>query len=180
MSLRSFSLLALFVIAAPCSWFSGGTCDAADPITALEGKWLVVGLNSKGKVISDVSFRGMNWNFTGKTYTMAPGSVTPAGLAGKPPLKGPFSVDDSKTPKHFTFDMVRGESRRTVNAIYRIKEGKLELCFGAMDRPTDFDTAETRNLCYVLERPKPATNDKSSDDAAADEPKGSNGSSVDP
>ena len=129
-----------------------GVCAGEEAESPLDGDWAVVGLKRDGRSVSEVSFRGMKWSFQKGSYTMTAGTRTPAGMASKPPLQGPFRVDDDKSPKHFSFTMVGRKSKLEVNGIYQIKERKLELCFGSGERPTTFDTTGNRSLCYELKR----------------------------
>ncbi len=119
---------------------------------AIQGEWRVVAQEFKGRDDSGVSFQGMRFTFTKDKFTVTPGSTTPAGLAGRPPLTGPYSVDDSKSPRHLDYTMLAGESRREVHAIYKLVDGKFYLCFGPNDRPTSFETDGTANIRYIMER----------------------------
>lgn len=124
----------------------------SDEPHAIQGEWRVVAQEFKGRDDSGVSFRGMRYTFTKDTYTLTPGATTPAGLAGRPPLTGPYAVDDSKSPQHLDYTMRAGKSRTDVRAIYKLVDGKLNLCFGPDDRPTSFDTDGTGNIRYIMER----------------------------
>ena len=124
----------------------------SDEPHVIQGEWRVVAQEFKGRDDSGVSFRGMRFAFTKDAYTLTPGSTTPAGLAGRRPLKGPYAVDDSKSPRHLDYTMRAGGSRSDIRAIYKLVDGKLYLCFGPDDRPTSFETDGTANIRYIMER----------------------------
>ena len=134
-----------------------GSADGTDT-TAIVGEWKVIGMKTRGKDVTDVSWRGMRYEFKKDSYTMWAGTTTPAGIAGKAPLRGPYSINDETDPRHFNFTMVAGDSRREVEAIYKIHDEKLLLCLGK-ERPKSFETTDTKNLCYTLER-VPAASEK--------------------
>lgn len=160
--LRQFLSFSLFVLLVSSSGFAiNGRAD--EPKSSLEGEWTVVAMTKEGKPVFEVSYKGMKWVFDKDTYTMTPGTTTPAGLAGGPPLKGPFRVDDKKTPHEFSFTMLGEQVRHEISGIYRIKDGKLDLCFGSAERPKTFDTIGTRNLCYTLQRSQSGKEDRPND-----------------
>lgn len=135
------------------STLSHSECNADTTDTAaIAGEWKVIGMKARGEAVTDVSWRGMRYEFGKDTFTMWAGTTTPAGIAGKPPLHGPFSVNNDNDPHHFNFTMIAGDSRRDVEAIYKIEDEKLYLCLGKEGRPKSFDTTDTKNLCYILER----------------------------
>lgn len=127
-------------------------CSADDMgTTAIAGSWKVVGMKARGEDVTNASWRGMRYDFRKETYTMWPGTTTPAGTASRPPLQGPYSMNNESDPHHIDLTMIAGESRREVQAIYKIADEKLYLCLGRK-RPISFETTDTKNLCYILER----------------------------
>jgi len=120
----------------------------------LLGDWTVVAGERRGKALDEMNYTGMRWVFAKDTFQLHPGRLTPAGLAGKPPLKGTYVLDDTKSPRHFTWTVGEGEKKRTVNAIYEIKDGVLRICMakGGKERPKGFDTKGTQCIVYELNR----------------------------
>lgn len=145
--------IALFAICfASSSWLCSSAGAEDDDTKALLGQWRVVALEARGKSDSGVSFRGMRYKFDKKTWTTFPGTTTPAGIAAKPPLKLPYSVDNTKTPKHLNIVFKGSNASRTMKAIYKIQDGKLYICMGGVERPETFDTTGTKRGCYIAER----------------------------
>lgn len=130
---------------------AASSADDTDTATILGG-WQVIKMEARGKPVSEASWQGMKYEFKKDEFRLWAGTTTPAGLAGKSPLQCPYSLDNESDPRHFNFTLVAGDSRRDVEAIYKIADQRLYLCFGTEGRPKSFETKDTRNLCYVLER----------------------------
>ncbi|MCO8125383.1 lipocalin family protein [Stieleria sp. TO1_6] len=133
----------------------GSRSFADEPAQAhpIIGRWQVVALEGSGKMDSGISFRGMQFKFDGETWTTWPGNTTPAGIAGKPPTKRKYTIDDSHSPKHLDVTVKTKDGSRMMQTIYKIEDGKLHICMGrANGRPVAFSTEGTRNGCYVANR----------------------------
>ena len=89
------------------------TADDTDT-TTIVGEWKVIEMERRGKSVSEASWQGMRYEFKKGTFKMWAGTTTPAGLARKPPLQGPYSVDNESESHHFNFTMIAGDSRRDV------------------------------------------------------------------
>jgi uncharacterized protein (TIGR03067 family) len=126
------------------------TCFADDDSAALQGDWRVVAMQHSGYEDLGASFNGMKWKFEKGVYTLWAGTSTPAGIAGKPPVKGSFSVDANHSPNQFTLNF----GDRKILGIYDLNRKKLRICIAKVGngRPVTFETAGTPNLCYVLEQ----------------------------
>ncbi len=145
----SISLLLLCLISLDTSRSVADEPAKADPIV---GRWQVIGLEARGKMDSGISYRGMRFEFDGQTWTTWPGKTTPAGIAGKPPTKRKYTIDDSHAPKHLDWVVNTENGSRVIQAIFKIEEGKLHICMGKEQRPSAFSTKGTKDLHYVADR----------------------------
>ncbi len=136
------------------SSFSAPQCiaDGDHDTAAILGEWRVVSMEARGRADSGVSFQGMRYSFDNETWTTWPGETTPAGIAGKPPLKLKYTIDNAEEPKHLDIVFTSATRSVTKKAIFKIQDGKLYLCLGRDERPTSFGTEGTNNSCYVAER----------------------------
>ena len=149
-------------------------CFANGDASALEGEWEVVAMRHRGRADMGASFRGMKWAFLTNEVTVWAGTMTPASRKGKPPMKGTFIVDDSKDPRELTLTIPGKEKPYEITAIYRFQAGQLNICIAKPERPKTFDTAGTKNLCYVLQATHLGAMDK---ELKSDEPSDPPGSS---
>ena len=133
--------------------FFHSLCLAGEPASLL-GEWNVTSAERRGQSLDEINYAGMRWTFGKDTLEITPGRFTPAGLAAKPNLKCSYAVDDTKSPRHFNWTVGEGEKKRTVNAIYAVKNDVLTICFGKVgtDRPTGFDTKGTQWIAYKFKR----------------------------
>jgi len=143
--------VALIVVGSICVLSLMRCTYADDEQHAIQGEWRVISQRWKAKDDPGVSFQGMRYAFAENSFAITSGKTTPAGLAGKPPMTGPYSIDDTQSPRHLTYTMQIGDSRREVQAIYRIEDKNLWICFGKANRPTSFN-ADDNSMRYVLER----------------------------
>ena len=148
------STLAILLLLASSFAASESIADGKDDSATISGEWRVVSLEVSGRAESGISFRGMRWSFDKETWTTWPGDTSPAGKAGKPPLKARYTLDNSEDPMHLDMILERGGLALTLTkkAIYKIQDGRLFICLGKTERPTSFETKGTKNLCYIAER----------------------------
>ena len=139
------------LILSTCLYSSAVPCFANNEASTLEGQWDVVAMRHNGRPDGGASFRGMKWAFSKAEFSVWAGTMTPAGRKGKPPMKGIFMVDDSKDPRQLTLTFPGKEKPYDITAIYRFQADQLLICIGKSERPKTFDTAGTKNLCYVLQ-----------------------------
>ena len=109
-------------------------------------------MEAKGHPDQGASFAGMRFAFDAKVWTTWPGKFTPAGINGKPPSEFKYSLDDATSPRSLTAVVESKKKPRSMRAIYKIEDDKLIICLGRDDRPTSFNTTDTKNLKYIAER----------------------------
>ena len=131
---------------------SGSMAEDGEDTKPLLGEWKVTAMQARGKVASENNFAGMRYIIEEEQWTTHSGRTTPAGLAGKKPLRYGFSVDNEQTPKHLDWNFERRGAVMTVQAIYRIENDKLHICLGGLERPKSFDTEGNKFLYYIAER----------------------------
>ncbi len=134
-----------------------GTIGPRELKDELVGVWKVVSMEARGKALDEINYAGMRWTFAKDRLLIRPGHYTPAGIVGKPLLKCSYAVDDTQSPRHLNWTLGEGEKKRTVSAIYELKDGVLRICFakGGKDRPQGFETQGTESVVYRLTRAKP-------------------------
>ncbi len=142
----------LSLIAVLASTFSARSF-AEEPVT-LVGEWKVTSAISDGKPRDAMSFEGMRWVIGKDSLEIIPGRDTPAGRAGKPPLKCTYAVDDTQSPAHFNWTMGEGDRKLTINAIYELKGDVLRVCFAprGQPRPDGFETKGKKCVVHEFQR----------------------------
>lgn len=133
--------------------FLNSFCSADEPVSLI-GEWTAISMEARGKAQDKINYGGMRWTFAKDTLQVRPGRSTPAGIAGKPPLKCSYVRDDTQSPRHFNWTMGEGEKQKTVNAIYELKDDVLRICFakGGEERPQSFHTKGTEYAVYQFKR----------------------------
>ena len=101
-----------------------------------------------------MNFDNMRWVIGKDSLEVIPGRNTPAGLAGKPPLKCTYSVDDTQSPAHFNWTLGDGDRKLMINAVYELKGDVLRVCFAprGQPRPDGFETKGKRCSAYEFRR----------------------------
>jgi uncharacterized protein (TIGR03067 family) len=134
------SLLLLTSILAPAD-----PSDAAKKAQDdLQGTWVAVALEEKGKKLTPEEVRKENFSITimGNELVMRQGTGTPVRFS--------FTLDPGKKPAHIDLRQL-GEKARpgVVHAIYLLENGELKICFGGHptpnkpeERPQEFATAK--------------------------------------
>lgn len=135
--------------------------SADDEASDLVGVWDVISMEVGGIARDEINYGGMRFRFTKESVEIGAGRRTPAGISGKPPLKGTCVIDDSRSPPHLTFTFDLGENKRTMRWIYEVEEDILILGFigrsrdeavGGIKRPRGFDTKDIRLVVYKCKR----------------------------
>jgi uncharacterized protein (TIGR03067 family) len=141
---------AVLILAAPNCIYAQST---AAPAT-LMGEWKVTSAVRDGKALDAHNFDGMRWGIGKDSLEVTPGRATPAGLAGRPALKGAFVVDDTKSPAHFGWMVGDGDRKSTINGIYELKGDVLRVCFARRGepRPDGFETKGKNSVVYEFTR----------------------------
>lgn len=129
-----------------------------DDRAKLIGDWEAVSAEIGGRAIAEMNFAGMAYTFRGDSFELTAGRFTPAGIAKKTPLRGSYTLDDSKSPRHLTFLM--DTSKEEYKYIYDIENDILTLCFtvahegvrGGVVRPNNFETKGTLHSVYKFKR----------------------------
>jgi RNA polymerase sigma factor (sigma-70 family) len=119
-------------------------------VKALEGEWVVVGLEADGRKATAGEMKGMRWTFRGTEVT----STDPDGSGGKMS----FRLDPAKSPKEIDLTPLDGREKGKVAAgIYRLDGGRLQVCLrdpgGAGGRPKEFVSGPGQGL-ITLEQAK--------------------------
>lgn len=119
--------------------FCTGACFAAQPseeevkkeLKLFQGKWEAVGGQGfDGAVPTDAELQLTSLEVDGDKFTWKTGSLT---------VKGSFTVDPTKKPKHI--DVFFGDGKdNAMRGIYEIKDGVRKACFAkpGKDRPKEF------------------------------------------
>lgn len=148
--MRCVWILALAAISAIPA-FGAGTVD--EGATALEGEWVVVGMEDNGTQATEDDIKGMKWLIQGTTIT----ATDPDGSAGKMRLK----LDPKKTPKEIQITSLDGNLKGTSQVgIYEIQAGRLRICYAdpkvSKGPPKEF-SAPAKSGCGIitLEKKKP-------------------------
>jgi uncharacterized protein (TIGR03067 family) len=123
-----------------------------DDASALQGAWVIVGLEADGKPRPEMNFKGNMLTFKGQQVTL---------LERKnPPITLGFTLDASKKPKTIDLTAAEGPQKgKTLLAIYELKGDELRICFCFMEgkRPDDFTTkAEDQRELMTLKRGTPS------------------------
>jgi uncharacterized protein (TIGR03067 family) len=116
-------------------------------VKALEGEWVVVGLEADGRKASADEMKGMRWTVRGTEIT----GTDPDGGGGKMS----FRLDPGKSPKEIDLTPLDGREKGKVAAgIYRLEDGRLQVCMrDAGGRPKEFVSGPGQGL-ITLERAK--------------------------
>ncbi|HKB02067.1 MAG TPA: TIGR03067 domain-containing protein [Gemmataceae bacterium] len=128
--------------------------EAADKAAKeLEGLWLVVRIESDGRVGTGEDVKDMRWRIQGGQIL----ARDPDGKEGKMS----FVLDPGKDPKAIDVTSLDGKEKgQTVIGIYDLKEGRLRICLRGWEeavkgRPTKFSAEKGSGLGMItLERAK--------------------------
>jgi uncharacterized protein (TIGR03067 family) len=114
---------------------------------ALEGEWVVVGLEADGRKAGAAEINGMRWTFRGAEITATDQDGTGAKMA--------FRLDLGKSPREIDLTSLDGGQKGKVAAgIYRVEGGRLQVCLReAGGRPKEFVSGPGQGL-ITLERAK--------------------------
>jgi uncharacterized protein (TIGR03067 family) len=126
----------------------------------IEGTWTVVRFEDAGRNWEDQALKASGFKFELKDGNLA------FKLKSADPMKSKDAIEtatyklDDKTPTK-SFDTKDKEGKEE-KGIYKFEDDKLMLCIAppGKDRPSKFETKETPNRLFVLERDKTSTNDK--------------------
>jgi uncharacterized protein (TIGR03067 family) len=113
----------------------------------LQGTWLLVAMQIDGSDQYDAKLR-MKWTFSGD-------KVAGTGkLDGEEKSAlGTFTIDPTKGPK--TIDL-RFDDKITYKGVYKFENGRLKVCYHAVDRPTEFTSrAGSKSVLMEFEPEKP-------------------------
>jgi uncharacterized protein (TIGR03067 family) len=129
---------------------NAGDDDVQKELMALKGTWKAVALEAGGMrlprdAVPDFLF-----------IVEADGKAT--GRMGQTEYQAKISVDPAKTPKTITNAHESGQHQgKRQFGVYKVEEGKWIVCMTApganeSDRPTTFDTKDTRNVVFIFEK----------------------------
>jgi uncharacterized protein (TIGR03067 family) len=123
---------------------------ATKEMKAMEGDWIVVGLEEGGRKASGDDVKGMRWTFKGS-------EMVPTNPGEKRGDRCRVKLDPSKSPKHIDLELLEGNHKgKTVEGIYKLEEGRLTICLREeKGRPTEFKAEKDPNQGLItLEKVK--------------------------
>jgi RNA polymerase sigma factor (sigma-70 family) len=114
--------------------------DVEREAKALEGEWVVVGLEADGRKATADDVKGMRWVFKGTEVT----ATDPDGGTGKMSVR----LDPGQSPKTMNLTPLDGPNKgQTAAGIYELKDGKLRICLREKgDRPKEFVSGPGQGL----------------------------------
>jgi uncharacterized protein (TIGR03067 family) len=142
------SLSVLLVLTMPLL-LRAGEDDVTKEQKALQGTWKAVALKAGGKALPKDAVPDF-------LYIVGEGSKA-TGRMGKGEYQAKMIVDPTKSPKTIDNAHETGPSQgKKQFGIYKVEAGKWIVCMTApgaaeTDRPTSFDTKDTRNVVFVFE-----------------------------
>lgn len=128
------------------------------PVTAeeneldiLKGAWVAESLESGGVQAPPETLKLMRFTFQDRKLLIR------GNFQNDREEACPFKIDASQMPKHLEFTPPGEE--QAVLGIYRVTEGKLEVCMrkarGTPNRPTSFETGDDKSLVLVKFKRQP-------------------------
>jgi uncharacterized protein (TIGR03067 family) len=124
--------------------------DVQKEFQALRGPWKTVALEAGGMRLPKESVP--DFLFIVEADGKAKGQM------GKTEYQAKISVDPAKTPKTITnAHQIGPHHGKQQFGVYKVEEGKWIVCMTApgvveSDRPTTFDTKDTRNVVFIFEK----------------------------
>ena len=146
---RIAAVALLILASSDCIWAQSKEIPAT-----LMGEWKVTAGVRDGKAMDAINFDGMRWVIGKDSLEMTPGGTTPAGIAGRPALKGIFAVDDTQSPAQFDWTVGEGDRKSTISGIFELKGDVFRVCFARRGepRPDGFDTKGSKSVVYEFSK----------------------------
>ncbi|MGE3821346.1 MAG: TIGR03067 domain-containing protein [Isosphaeraceae bacterium] len=112
---------------------------------ALKGLWIAESIEKAGKQAPPEAVKLMRFTFHEKELLIK------GNFQDEREISCSYKIDATQEPKHLEFTPPREE--QAVLGIYRVREGKLEICMRRPDspkgRPTTFETGDDESLVLV-------------------------------
>lgn len=141
-------LLLSFLTFLPASVFGAEEVPSSSDSQALQGDWIVVGIEGGGYKATPQELRGMRWSIRSDIIT----ATNPDGSSGKMRYK----IDPTVSPKQFDIASLQGKlAGQTDPGIYELKGRRLRICYRDPgnemgDRPKSFADAAPVGSGYGL------------------------------
>jgi uncharacterized protein (TIGR03067 family) len=118
---------------------------------AIQGEWRIVSFVEDGQGVPAAEFKGAYYAFEKGKMVMK--------KDGKMFVKGTYTLDPSKTPKHIDVVVTNDKKGETEQGIYKLEGDKLTICAPAFaknkERPKEFASkSKSGTILVVLERVK--------------------------
>lgn len=122
-------LLISFLTVLPALVFGTEKAPPSCDSQALQGDWIVVGIEGGGYKATPQELRGMQWSIRGDTIT----GTDPDGSSGKMRYK----IDPTVSPKRFDITSLQGKlAGQTDPGIYELNGRRLRICYRNPDNQT--------------------------------------------